>query len=130
MEFPSDVKYFKTHEWLRIDGNKAKLGITYYAQYELGDIVYVELPEVGDKFAKDDEIGMIDSAKTSAAIYAPLDCKVVAVNEELNDKPELVNESPYDEGYFMEIEFTKPIETDLLLDAEGYKAFVDSGGEE
>lgn len=130
MDYPSDLKYTKKHEWLRVDGSKAKLGITDYAQSELGDIVYVEFPQVGDEFAAGDEAIMIDSAKTTAQIYTPVESKISGVNEKLNEKPELVNTDPYGEGYLIELELTNPRQADDLMDATAYTDFVQSGGRE
>jgi glycine cleavage system H protein len=128
MNIPTDLKYAKTHEWLRIEGNKGKMGITDYAQSELGDIVYVEFPEVGDEFGKGEGIAMIDSAKTTAQIYAPADCKVVGLNEKLNEKPELVNSDPYGEGYMIDLELVDPNQVADFMDATAYSDFVESGG--
>ena len=128
MNFPADLKYSKTHEWLRLDGNKARIGITDFAQSELGDIVYVEPPEVGDEFAKGEELAMIDSAKTTAQIYVPVDCKVIAVNGALGDKPELVNSDPYGEGYIIEVELKNPAQVEEMMDSTAYADYVESGG--
>jgi glycine cleavage system H protein len=130
MNTPADLKYTITHEWLRIDGNKARMGISDYAQSELGDIVYVEFPEVGDEFAKSDEAMMVDSAKTTAQIYVQVACKVTGVNEKLNEKPELVNSDPYGEGYMIELELSDPSQADDLMDSTAYADYVESGGED
>jgi glycine cleavage system H protein len=127
MNVPTDLRYAKTHEWIRLDGNKARMGITDYAQSELGDIVYVEPPEVGDEFAKGEELAMIDSAKTTAQIYAPVDCKVAGVNEKLGDKPELVNSDPYGEGYILELEVKNPSQAEELMDSTAYNDYVETG---
>jgi len=128
MNIPGDLKYSETHEWIRLKGNKAKIGITDYAQSELGDIVYVELPEVGDEFGQGDELAMIDSAKTTAQIYALVGLRVIAVNGNLADKPELVNSDPYGEGYMMEVEVADPSQVGALMDATAYKDYVESSG--
>ena len=131
MDYPADLKYSKRHEWLKVEGNKAKLGITDYAQSELGDIVYIEfLPQVGDEFAAGDEMTIIDSAKTTVQVYTPVDCKVIGLNEKLNEKPELVNSDPYGEGYLVELELTNPPQVDDLMDSTAYNDFVESGGEQ
>lgn len=131
MDYPADLKYSKKHEWLKVEGNTAKLGITDYAQSELGDIVYIEfLPQVGDEFAAGDEMTIIDSAKTTTQVYTPVECKVIGLNEKLNEKPELVNSDPYGEGYLVEIELTNPRQVDELMDSTVYNDFVESGGEQ
>ena len=127
MNIPADLKYSKTHEWIRVDGNKASIGISDYAQSELGDIVYVETPEVGDEFAKGEELAMIDSAKTTAQIYAPVDCTVTGVNGKLGDKPELVNSDPYGDGYMLEVELKNPSQIEEMMDSTAYTDFVESG---
>ncbi len=129
MNTPANLKYTKTHEWLSINGNKAKMGITDYAQSELGDIVYVEFPEIGDEFGLGDEAMMVDSAKTTAQIYVQVACKVTGLNDKLNEKPELVNTDPYGEGYMIEIELTNPTEVEDLMDATAYADYVESGGD-
>jgi glycine cleavage system H protein len=130
MDYPTDLKYSTKHEWLKLDGNKAKLGISDYAQSELGDIVYVEfLPQAGDECAAGDELVIIDSAKTTAQVYTPVDCKVISLNEQLNEKPELMNTDPYGDGYLVEVELTNPSQADGLMDATAYTDFVASGGE-
>lgn len=130
MNIPADLKFAKTHEWLRLQGGKARIGISDYAQSELGDIVYVEAPEVGDEFAKGEELAMIDSAKTTAQIYAPVDCKVIGVNGKLGDKPELVNADPYGEGYMLEVEVKDASQVEEMMDATAYGDYIESGEED
>jgi glycine cleavage system H protein len=130
MNIPADLRYSKTHEWVRLKGTKARVGITDYAQAELGDIVYVEAPEVGDEFEQGEELAMIDSAKTTAQIYAPVNGKVTGVNEKLNDKPELVNSDPYGEGYILEIEIKDKMQIEEMMDATAYGGYIESGDEE
>ncbi|WP_456430019.1 glycine cleavage system protein GcvH [Rhodocaloribacter sp.] len=126
MDFPSDLRYSKDHEWLRLsaDGATGKIGITDFAQQELGDIVYVELPEVGDDFARGDEFGTVEAVKTVSELYMPVSGTVTAVNEALEDAPELVNDDPYGEGWMIEIELANPDEAGELMDADAYAAMV------
>ncbi len=121
---PEDLKYTKTHEWVKVEGNKAKIGITYPAQEQLHDIVYVELPNVGDEIAKGDNMGVVESVKAASDIYAPISGKVVAVNEEVVNSPELLNQDPY-KNWLVEMEITNPDELDELLSAEEYKKVVE-----
>ena len=123
-EIRDDLKYAETHEWLKIEGNKAVVGITDHAQSELTDIVFVELPEIGKEVKKGDELCVVESVKSVSDIYAPISGKVVNVNKKLEDTPEIINESPYDEGWLVELEISDPSEADSLLDAEGYKKLI------
>ncbi len=126
MDFPSDLRYSKDHEWLRLnaDGKTGKVGITDFAQQELGDIVYVELPTTGDDFERGDEFGTVEAVKTVSELYMPVSGTVTAVNEALEDAPELVNDDPYGEGWMIEIELANPDEANDLMDAEAYAAMV------
>ena len=119
------LKYTKKHEWVKIDGIKAYVGITDFAQEELGEIVYIELPEVGEKFEADDEIASLESVKAAAAMYNPLAGKVVEINESLENSPESVNTDPY-KTFIYGIEFSDLTEIDALLNAEEYTAFIES----
>ncbi len=121
---PEDLKYTKTHEWVKVEGNKAKVGITYHAQEQLHDIVYVELPNVGDEIAKGDNLGVVESVKAASDIYAPISGKVVAVNDEVINSPELLNQDPY-KNWLVEMEIAEPSELDELLSAEEYKKVVE-----
>ncbi len=121
---PEDLKYTKTHEWVKVEGNKAKVGITYHAQEQLHDIVYVELPNVGDEIAKGDNMGVVESVKAASDIYAPISGKVVAVNDEVVNSPELLNQDPY-KNWLVEMEITNPGELDELLTAEEYRKVVE-----
>ena len=123
-EIRDDLKYTETHEWLKIKGNKALVGITDHAQSELTDIVFVELPEVGKEIKKGEELCVVESVKSVSEIYAPLSGNVVNVNKKLDDSPEIVNESPYDDGWLVEIEIKDKSEIDGLLDAESYKKMI------
>ena len=124
--YPTDRRYSKEHEWIMVDGNIATIGITDYAQDQLGDIVYVELPDEGKKFARDDVLGTIESVKAVSEIYSPLTGTVVGVNSALDEKPEAVNETPHGDGWYCKIEMADPQEVEQLMDAEAYTTFVDS----
>ena len=121
---PDDVKYHREHQWIRVDGTRACVGITDYAQEELGDIVFVELPDVGREVASEEDITEIESTKTTAPLIAPVSGSVVEVNEELRDAPELVNEDPYGKGWIVTIDMSDVQEADELMDAKAYEAFL------
>ena len=121
---PGELNYTPDHEWIRIGGKKGEVGITEHAQKELGDIVYVELPVLDDEIEAGDEFGTIESVKAVSPLYMPLSGKVVEVNSELRDHPELVNDDCYDEGWIVRIEITNTDEQEDLLDAEGYQAIL------
>ena len=129
-DYSSDLRYSKEHEWVRVEGDKAVIGITEYAQNELGDIVFVELPEVGRDIEQMEELGVIESVKTVSTLYAPVSGEVVAVNESLEDTPELINDSAYDEGWIVKLVMADINEVDDLMTADEYKEFVESGGED
>ncbi|MEA3458588.1 MAG: glycine cleavage system protein GcvH [Candidatus Thermoplasmatota archaeon] len=120
-EIRNDLKYTDTHEWLKIKGDNVLIGITDHAQSELTDIVFAELPEVGKELKKGDELCVVESVKSVSEIYAPISGKVVGVNEKLEDTPEIINESPYDDGWLVELEIKDKEELDDLLDSESYK---------
>ncbi len=121
-EVREGLKYTKSHEWLKVEGSKAKVGITDHAQAELTDIVFVELPEIGKEVKKGDELCVVESVKSVSEIYAPVSGKVVEVNKTLDDSPETINESPYDDGWLVELEITDKTEVDELLEAKDYKS--------
>jgi glycine cleavage system H protein len=121
MNIPKDLKYSEEHEWVRVEGNVAVVGITDFAQDELGDIVFVELPEVGDEVTADDAFGSVESVKTVSELYAPVSGKVIEVNEALADSPEWVNESPYEKAWMIKVEMKDPSEVDALLSADEYE---------
>lgn len=124
MKLPNELLYSKEHEWVRREGSDLRIGITDFAQSELGDIVFVELPEVGDTIEINEPFGSVESVKTVSELYAPVSGTVVEVNEELEDSPEYVNESPYDSAWMIVVEPSDDSELDDLLSDEDYKAFV------
>jgi glycine cleavage system H protein len=117
---PEDVRYAEDHEWAKQTGQGVRIGISDYAQDQLGDIVFVELPQVGDAFAKGDEFGTVESVKAVSELYMPLGGKVTAINTALEDAPEQVNTAPYAEGWMIEIEPEDPAQMDALMDKETY----------
>lgn len=122
MNLPKELKYSEEHEWVKDEGGqKVRIGITDFAQSELGDIVFIELPEEGDEIEANDTFGSVESVKTVSELYAPVSGKVVEVNAELEDSPELVNESPYDQGWMIVVEMSDPSEVNNLLTAEKYE---------
>ncbi len=120
LNFPDDVRYAKSHEWARTDGDKIKIGISDYAQDQLGDIVFVELPEVGDTFGKGEEFGTVESVKAVSELYMPVAGEVVAINDGLEDAPEKVNNTPYGDGWMLEVKADNPAEMDDLMDNNAY----------
>ena len=122
--YPDDLKYTREHEWVRCEGDSCTVGITLYAADQLGDITYVELPEKGDGLSRGDEAGAVESVKAASDIYAPLSGTVSQINEELEDRPELVNESPFESGWFFKMSGIDQVETENMMDAEAYEAFV------
>ncbi|HLQ86059.1 MAG TPA: glycine cleavage system protein GcvH, partial [Salinisphaeraceae bacterium] len=121
----NDRLYIKSHEWIERDGDTVTIGITDHAQESLGDLVFVELPETGESLSAGDVCAVVESVKAASDIYAPLTGEVTAVNEELADSPELINEDPYGEGWLMKMSITDEAELDDFLDAEAYQAVVD-----
>ena len=120
----SDLKYTKDHEWIRVDGDIGTVGISAFAQEQLGDVVFVELPEVGKKVSPGDEAAVVESVKAASEVYAPVSGEVVEVNGALNDTPELVNSDPTDKGWFIKIRLSNASELDGLMDEEAYKTFA------
>ena len=116
--------YTREHEWVRIEGKKAEIGITYHAQKALGDIVFVELPEIDDEIDSGDEFGSVESVKAVSSLFMPVSGRITAVNTELKDSPELINEECYDDGWMIRVELIKPDESADLLSAEEYEAFL------
>lgn len=124
MNLPTDLLYSEEHEWVRREGSDIRIGITDFAQSELGDIVFVELPEVGDEITANEPFGSVESVKTVSELYAPISGKVVEVNEDLEDSPEYVNESPYEQAWMIVVEPSDDSELDNLLSAEEYEAHI------
>lgn len=127
--YPSDYLYSREHEWVRIEDDMFVLGITEFAQKELGEVVFVELPEVGQAFDTGDEIGTIESVKAVAEIYTPLAGEVVEVNEAVVDDPELLNDDPQGDGWLIKVRFSSADDLKSLMNAEQYEEYVKSGGE-
>lgn len=124
MEFPGDVKYTKEHEWAKREGDTVLIGITDYAQEELGDIVFVELPEVGEEVSKDESFGSVESVKTVSDLYAPVTGKIVEVNADLAEGPETINSDPYGDGWLIKVKMSDPKELDELMDSAAYQEYV------
>lgn len=124
MPYPKEYRYTKEHEWVKLEGNRARVGITDHAQHELGDIVYVELPKIGTKVKQMQEFATVESVKAVSPIYAPLSGEVVEVNKELETKPELINQSPHEQGWIAIIAASDIKELDTLLTAEQYEQHI------
>lgn len=127
MSYPSDLKYSKEHEWVRVDGDVATVGITHHAQDALGDIVFVDLPEVGDDVAAGDSIAEIESVKAVSDIYSPLTGTITEVNEELDGNEEVVNSDPHAAGWIFKMSIGEPAQLDGLMDAAAYAALTEEG---
>lgn len=125
MDFPKELLYSEEHEWVKKEDGKVRIGITDFAQDELGDIVFVELPEVGEEVEADEPFGSVESVKTVSELYAPVSGKVVEVNEDLEDSPEFVNESPYEKAWMIVVEVSDESELDKLMSSDEYKAMVE-----
>ena len=123
---PEDLKYSEEHEWLRLDGDTAIIGITHFAQDSLGDVVFVELPEVGADVKQFEKMGEIESVKAVSDLYSPVGGKVIEVNHSLTDSPELVNDSPYEDGWMLKVEVADSSEIERLMSASEYDALVES----
>jgi glycine cleavage system H protein len=124
MEAPPGLKYSKEHEWVAAEETAATIGITDHAQEQLGEIVYIELPSIGEKISKDDPFGVIESVKAVSDIYAPVSGTVVEVNEDLAESPEAVNEDPYGDGWLIKVRVSDPSDLDDLMDHEEYEEFI------
>lgn len=124
MNFPSELKYTKDHEWLKVEGNEAFIGITDFAQRELGDIVYIDINTVGDEVSKDEVFGTVEAVKTVSDLFMPVTATVLEVNAALNDNPELVNSDPYGQGWMVKVTVSDTADIAGLLDAAAYKALV------
>lgn len=124
MNIPSNLRYTKEHEWIRVEGNEAYVGITDYAQSELGEIVFVDITTEGETLAQEEVFGSVEAVKTVSDLNMPVSGKLLEINETINDQPELVNNDPYGEGWMIKITVDSPEELDNLLDAEGYQALI------
>lgn len=125
MNLPEELYYSEEHEWAKKEGDTVRVGITDFAQSELGDVVFVELPEVGDEIEADESFGSVESVKTVSELYAPVSGEIVEVNEELEDSPEFVNESPYEKAWMIAIKMKDESELKQLLSADQYKAHIE-----
>jgi len=121
---PAELKYHSEHEWIRVEGKAAVLGITDYAQEALGDVVFLELPALGSIVKAGQEVGEVESTKTTSAIYTPVSGKIIGVNEALKDKPELINKEPYGQGWIARIEMSNVSEVQQMMDAKQYEAYL------
>ena len=128
MKVPENLLYTKEHEWVKVDGDVATIGITDYAQDQLGDIIYVELPEVGRKVKQMEAVATVEAVKTAADVYAPVSGEVVEINEKLSEKPELLNQDPYGEGWMFRIKLENPDELKELLSPEEYRKLIEAEG--
>ena len=126
MNFPNDVKYTKEHEWIRLEGDVAYVGITDYAQEQLGDIVFVDIQTVGETLAADETFGTIEVVKTISDLFLPVAGEILEQNEALEERPELVNKDPYGEGWLIKIKPSADADFDSLLDVEAYKALINN----
>ena len=126
VDVPEELRYTKEHEWARVEGDRARVGITAFAQEQLGDVVFVELPKVGATIASMKTFGVVESVKAVSDLFAPLTGEVVEVNAELAKKPELVNSDPYGQGWMLVVKLAKPAEVGELMTAEAYRRFVES----
>ena len=127
-ELPGDRRYTKEHEWVKLDGDVGTVGITAFAQSELGDVTYVEVPKVGQKLSKGDPFGVVESVKAVSDIYAPVAGEVIEVNEALADQPETVNDSPYDRAWMIKLRVEDPGEVETLLGPDEYAQHIQAGG--
>jgi glycine cleavage system H protein len=127
-DYPADLRYTREHEWARVEDKRARVGITAYAQEQLGDVVFVELPKAGTKVTQMQPFGVVESVKAVSDLYAPLSGEVVEVNPELAKKPELVNQDPYGQAWMIVIALANPQEADTLLTAQEYQEFLARGG--
>lgn len=124
MRFDQECRYNETHEWIRVEGGEALVGITDYAQDQLSNVVFVELPEIGDEFQQGDVFVVVESVKAASECYIPASGTIIALNEELLEAPELINEEPYTRGWFVRLALDDPNEVDQLMDTQQYEAYV------
>jgi glycine cleavage system H protein len=125
--YPEELKYHQEHDWARIDGEEATFGITWYAQDALGEVVFFDPPEIGAQVSKDQSYAEVESVKAVSDVFAPLSGEIVAVNEELADSPERINEDPYGEGWLVRVRLSDPSEVDSLMDADAYENLLQTG---
>jgi len=125
--YPSELRYDREHEWVRVEGDEAVIGISYFAQDQLGEVVYVDLPSEGDSVDAGETFGEIESVKSVSELYSPLTGEVIAVNDALSDTPETVNEDPYGEGWMIRVRMADASQLDDMISAEEYEAFVNEG---
>lgn len=125
MSLPEELLYSEEHEWVNVEGDLVRIGVTDFAQEELGDVVFVELPEVGDEIERDEPFGSVESVKTVSELYAPISGKVIEINEVLEDNPEYINESPYEQAWMIVIEPSDKSELENLLTDEDYQVFLE-----
>ena len=130
MEFPEDLKYTREHEWVLIDGSTATIGITDHAQHQLGDVVFVELPAVGDRVERSEAFGVVESTKAVSDVYAPLSGEVAEINDDLPDNPELINEDPYGDGWMVKITLGDKADLEDLMTADEYRKFIEDAAAE
>ncbi len=126
MNFPAELKYTKDHEWIRVEGDEAVIGITDFAQRELGDIVFVDINTVGEEVAANEVFGTVEAVKTVSDLFMPMSSTVLAVNDAIDASPELVNSDPYGEGWIIRVKIANVADVDSLLTAEGYKSEIDA----
>lgn len=124
MNLPSELKYTKDHEWIRVEGEEAVVGITDFAQSELGDIVFVDIDTVGDEVAQDEVFGSVEAVKTVSDLFIPVTCTILEVNPEIDGAPELINQDPYGKGWIVRVRLNNPADVDGLLSAQEYKDLV------
>ncbi len=122
--FPEDIRYSKDHEWMRVDGDVATIGITDYAQHALGDVVYVDMPRIGDKFGTHEAFGSVESVKAVSEIFLPVGGEVTDVNNGVNDTPESVNSDPYNAGWMIKVKMDNPLEADAMMSAVEYEEYL------
>ena len=127
---PEELRYSADHEWVKVEGKQVIVGITEYAQSELGDIVFVELPEVGTEVVMEEELTEIESTKTTSPVLAPVSGKIVEVNEELKESPQLINEDPYGKGWIVTLKMTNPDDLENLMSAKEYEEFIEQGSDD
>jgi glycine cleavage system H protein len=129
MKFPKKLRYTREHEWVLIEGNQATVGITDFAQHELGEVVYVELPKIGDSVTKDEPFGVVESVKAASDVYAPVSGEVTESSDDLVSSPELINDDPYGDAWLIRVEMSDPSEVEHLMTAQDYKDYVEEEGE-